>query len=91
MNGLGQGLQWVAQGKYISDCAATETKGFFFGYFWGVSNISFALGCLIAELIFQNFNLTAYYLFMAGFVAVSIVMLLMLKDPKCLLTSEEID
>ena len=34
LNGLGQGIQWVGQGKYVSDCATEETKGFFFSYFW---------------------------------------------------------
>jgi hypothetical protein len=34
LTGLGEAVQWVAQGKYMSDCATTKTKGFFFGYFW---------------------------------------------------------
>lgn len=35
-SGLGAALLWVAQGKYISDCATPNTKGFFFGAFWAI-------------------------------------------------------
>ena len=34
LDGLGNAIQWVAQGKYIADCATEKTKGFFFSYFW---------------------------------------------------------
>ena len=27
-------LLWVAEGKFISECASEETKGFYFSYFW---------------------------------------------------------
>lgn len=27
-------ILWVAEGKYISECATDETKGFYFSYFW---------------------------------------------------------
>ena len=29
-------LLWVSEGKYISDCATDETKGFYFSYFWAI-------------------------------------------------------
>ena len=48
LNGLGQAIQWVGQGKYISDCATEETKGFFFSYFWALFMSSQILGGLIA-------------------------------------------
>lgn len=35
-SGLGSSLLWVAQGKFISDCANEKSKGFFFGYFWAI-------------------------------------------------------
>jgi len=35
VNGFGASILWVAQGKYISNCATDETKAFFFSYFWG--------------------------------------------------------
>ena len=33
-NGIGEAVMWVAQGKYISECATINNKGFFFSYFW---------------------------------------------------------
>jgi hypothetical protein len=36
LSGSGEALQWVAEGKYIADCASVKTKGFFFGYFWAI-------------------------------------------------------
>lgn len=35
-SGLGSALLWVAQGKYISECATPNTKGFYFGFFWAI-------------------------------------------------------
>jgi len=34
VNGFGAGILWVAQGKYVGECANDSNKGFFFGYFW---------------------------------------------------------
>ena len=34
LEGIGAGLIWVSQGKYVSDCACEENKGFYFSYFW---------------------------------------------------------
>lgn len=34
VSGFFGSLLWVAEGKYISDCATEETKGFYFSYFW---------------------------------------------------------
>jgi MFS family permease len=34
VNGFGSGVLWVAQGKYVGECATDSNKGFFFGYFW---------------------------------------------------------
>ncbi len=34
VNGVGAGILWVAQGKFVGECANDTNKGFFFGYFW---------------------------------------------------------
>jgi len=34
LNGFGGGINQPASGKYISDCATENTKGFFFAFFW---------------------------------------------------------
>jgi hypothetical protein len=33
IDGIGDAIQWVANGVYISDCATESTKGFYFSYF----------------------------------------------------------
>jgi len=51
VNGFGAGLLWVAQGKYVAECANDNNKGFFFGYFWAFLMASQVFGNLIAALI----------------------------------------
>ena len=34
INGAGAGILWVAQGKFLAECATDENKGFFNSYFW---------------------------------------------------------
>lgn len=34
INGFGAGILWVAEGKYISDCANDSNKGYFNGFFF---------------------------------------------------------
>ena len=36
INGAGAGILWTAQGKFISECACEENKGFFNSYFWAI-------------------------------------------------------
>lgn len=40
VSGFFSSLLWVAEGKYISDCATEETKGFYFSYFWAFYMLS---------------------------------------------------
>jgi MFS family permease len=51
VNGFGAGILWVAQGKFVGECANDDNKGFFFGYFWAFFMASQILGNLIAALI----------------------------------------
>jgi hypothetical protein len=36
INGAGAGILWVSQGKFISECACDENKGFYNSYFWAI-------------------------------------------------------
>jgi hypothetical protein len=51
ISGFFSTLLWVAEGKFISDCATEETKGFYFSYFWAFYMQSQIFGNLIAGLI----------------------------------------
>ncbi len=52
MGGLGESVQWVAQGKFIADCATETTKGFFFGYFWAYYMASQIFGNIFSAIVF---------------------------------------
>ncbi|CDW80475.1 major facilitator superfamily protein [Stylonychia lemnae] len=75
------GLKWVAESKYISECATEETKGFYFSLFWGIYMVSMVLGSLIAAFISVNFTQTTFLLIMAAIAALSIVIFATLLKP----------
>ena len=78
VNGFGAGVLWVAQGKYVGECANDTNKGFFFGYFWAFFMASQVLGNLIAALILGPLSQSTYYIVMtiAAFSGTSIFLFL---------------
>lgn len=54
INGLGCGILWTSEGRYVSSCATDETKGFFFGYFYFIFMSSQVFGNLIAALVLKD-------------------------------------
>jgi len=54
ITGIGAGIHWVAQGKFISECACEENKGFFNSYFWSFYASSGIIGNVIAGEVFQH-------------------------------------
>lgn len=67
-NGLGQAVQWVGQGNYMSDCATEETKGFFFSYFWAFYMSSPIFGSLIAAYCLKHMDEITLFTIM-GFIS----------------------
>ena len=61
VSGFFGSLLWVAEGKYISECASEDTKGFYFSWFWFFYNASQVVGNLIAAVILGNFNQVSYF------------------------------
>jgi hypothetical protein len=55
IDGIGDAIQWVANGVYISDCATESTKGFYFSYFMAYYMASQIFGSLIAAFVLKNF------------------------------------
>jgi len=51
INGAGAGILWVSQGKFISECATDQNKGFFNSYFWGFFMSSQITGNTIAAIL----------------------------------------
>ena len=54
INGAGAGILWVAQGKFISDCACKENVGFFNSYFWAFFMASQITGNVTAGLVLKQ-------------------------------------
>ena len=54
INGIGAGILWVAQGKYISTCASEQNKGFYNGYFWAIMVSSFVFGNIIGVVVLKD-------------------------------------
>ena len=80
-NGLGQAVQWVGQGKYLSDCATEGTKGFFFSLFWAFYMASQIVGNLVAALSVSQLKQQYLFVIMASISFVSFVCCLFLKAP----------
>ena len=54
INGLGAGILWVGQGKFISECANDSNKGLFNSIFVSVYMSSQVWGSAIAGIILKN-------------------------------------
>jgi MFS family permease len=74
-------LLWVAEGKYISECASDDTKGFFFSYFWAFYMTSQILGNLLAALILGRMSQVSYFAIMAVVAFAASASFAFLKDP----------
>lgn len=81
-NGLGAGLIWVSQGKYVTDCANELNKGFYYGFFWVFYMSSQVLGNFIAAMVLGNTNTVIYYSVMGAFAFSSSFLFLTLKKPQ---------
>jgi hypothetical protein len=81
LDGFGGSVQWVAQGKYISDCATEKTKGFYFSYFWTFYMSSQVFGNLIAAFILKYFSQSTFFMIMAAISFSSIFIFATLGKP----------
>jgi hypothetical protein len=81
LDGFGDAVQWVAQGKYISDCATEKTKGFYFSYFWTYYMSSQVFGNLIAAFVLKYFKQSTFFLIMAAISSTSIIIFALLQKP----------
>ena len=56
VNGAGASILWVAQGKYISECANEDNKGMFNSIFWIFNLGSMVTGNLMAAYVLGSFS-----------------------------------
>jgi hypothetical protein len=71
--GLGAGVLWVGQGKYMSECSSNANKGLYTSIFWVFFNMSQVIGNLMGAFVITKVPLSTMYfiltvlIFMAGF------------------------
>ncbi|CDW81164.1 major facilitator superfamily protein [Stylonychia lemnae] len=82
LNGFGGGINQPASGKYISDCATENTKGFFFAFFWSFYMGSQVIGNIISAFALGYFEQYYYVLIMAIICFCSGMLLFFLKQPE---------
>lgn len=81
--GAGASVLWTAQGKYISECACKENKGFFNGYFWAIFSSSFVIGNLIGAIVLQNgCKKSSLFLIFAALAVIGSLLMCCLKKPQ---------
>ena len=83
INGFGAGILWVAQGKFISECACDENKGFFNSFFWCFFMASNIIGNLIAGFILRSgANQSTLFIVFSVISVLGSMVFLLLKQPK---------
>ncbi|CDW79582.1 major facilitator superfamily protein [Stylonychia lemnae] len=83
-------ILWVAEGKYISECATEETKGFYFSYFWMFYMQSQVFGNLIAALVLGEMDQVSYFIIMSVIAFIASISFAFLRQPKKVATNEEV-
>jgi MFS family permease len=81
INGIGEALLWVAQGKYISDCASEYNKGFFYSYFWAYYMSSQIFGNYIAGLVLGKLTQSSYVIMMSVLTLGATLLFIFLGNP----------
>lgn len=79
--GFGAAILWVAQGKYVSDCANDTNIGFFFSYFTAIMNCAHIVGNLIAGLAVGHFKHSTCYMLLAFICLIGSLSFLFIKPP----------
>jgi hypothetical protein len=71
----------VGQGKYVSDCATEETKGFFFSYFWAFYMSSQIFGSVIAAYCLNQMNQASLFMIISCISLLSSLSSFLLRKP----------
>jgi len=81
INGMGAGILWTSQGRYISQCATDATKGFFFSVYFIFFQSSQVTGNLMGGLLLDVGSQATYSIAMTAISFLAAFTFLMLKAP----------
>lgn len=80
--GFGASILWVAEGKYISNCAQKANSGFFNSFFWAFLMSSQVIGNLMAALVIPELNQeSTFFIVLTGLCFASACLFLLLRVP----------
>ena len=82
LNGFGASILWLAQGKYLANCATDSNKGFFNGTFWAIYMSSNLTGYLSSAFVIGAVSdLSRFYIIMTAICVCSSLFFLLLSPP----------
>jgi MFS family permease len=65
LTGIGSALMWIAQGEYMAKCTTSQSKGFYFGYFWVWYMSAQIIGNLTGALIIERSSGVGFFIIMS--------------------------
>ena len=80
--GIGGGVLWVAQGKYMSECGTNANKGLYASIFWVFFNFSQVIGNLMGAFVITKVPESTLYFILTGCCFIAAFMFLVLTDPE---------
>ena len=79
--GFGASILWVAQGRYIANCASGVNQGLFNSIFWSIYMCSNLIGTLFGAFVITKVNETIFYSILSGFAVAACLGYLLLREP----------
>ena len=82
IGGVGCAISWVAQGKYVSECANEQNAGFFNSVFWTFMAATSLVGNLMGSVLVTKVTISTLFLILTSICLVSVFVYLPLTKPK---------
>ena len=79
--GFGGSILWVAQGKYISQCANDSNKGLYNAVFWAFLMTALVVGNALGAFVIARFKASVFFILLTGVCLVAALFLLVLPKP----------
>jgi len=82
INGFGASILWLAEGKYIANCATDSNKGLFNGTFWAIFMSANIVGYLMSAFVLGKVNnLSVFFAIMTLLCICASLFFLLLNKP----------
>jgi MFS family permease len=81
INGFGASILYVAQGKYLSECATEKTKGLFYGIYLSAGRVAQVTCNLLAAFVITEVSGSTFYIILTCLCCSTCLVFLFLKQP----------